>query len=314
VRLSNRTYPLLGIILCLLALGPCSLAGTGTTTAQFLVKTLGARAGGMGNAFSAMEDDVNVILWNPAGVATLTQPQTTFLYSDLGPVFNIEGAGDMYHGIILYGAPWGTKSGIAIGAQYEEQGKISYTTDSPEVIATYNLGANYSILLSYARRLSPHLILGATFKLVHTQLWEYEDTGWAVDVGAFYQLENLNLGFSINNVGEKLVMEDAYQADPLPQNTKLGLLYKLLISQYSRVNIALDITKPAQSDLEYHTGIEYWYHSLLALRVGYLKEEGKVEGFTQGVGVRIGGLQIDFANVPWGELGSVQRFSLTITL
>jgi len=290
---------------------PDSLAGTGTTTAGFLVKTLGARAGGMGNAFAAMEDDVNSLLWNPATVATLTQSETSFLYTNLGPLFDVEGAGNMYQGLALYGRPLGDESGIALGIQYEEQGKVAYTTDNPDVIDYYSLGANYSVFLTYARRISPHLLAGATLKLVHTQLWEYQDAGLAGDVGLLYQTDNLNLGLSLTNLGEELTMEDAPQADPLPQNLKLGLLYKLPLSQGNQINIALDVTQPAQSETGYNAGIEYWYHNLLALRVGYLKEEGNIEGLTQGVGVKVGSFTIDFAYVPWGELGSVQRISLS---
>jgi len=314
VRRQNSLFSLIvGVLVCLLMVGPCSFAGTGTTTAPFLTRVLGARAGGMGDAFSAMESDVNALLLNPATIATLTQSQISFLYSNLGPVFDVQGAGNMYHGLVLYGIPWGKESAIALGCQYEEQGKVSYTTESPEVIATYNLGANYSILFSYARRIGPHVMFGVTPKLVHTQLWEYEDTGFAIDAGFLYQLENINIGFSINNVGEKLVMKDAYQADPLPQNIKVGFFYKLLIGKKSKVNIALDITKPAQSnELQCNAGIEYWYQGILALRGGYLKEDGNVEGFTQGLGLRLKNLQVDFANIPWGELGDVQKISLTV--
>lgn len=315
MRPSKRIYLLLGTIILFVATGPLSLAGTGTTTAGFLVKTLGARPGGMGNAFCAMEDDVNTVLQNPATIATLTQSGVSFLYSDLGPVFDVEGAGNMYHGLLLYGIPGGKRSGLALGVQYEQQGKVPYTTESPEVIASYSLGANYSILLSYARRIGSHFILGITPKLVHTQLWEYEDTGWAGDVGVLYQSRRLNIGLSLNNVGEKMTMEDAPQADPLPQNLKLGILYKMFAEATTSMNIALDVTKPAASgNLQYNTGIEYWYHGILALRGGYLKEGGKVQGFTQGLGLRFGNLQIDFANIPWGELGNAQRVSLSILI
>lgn len=316
MRFFKGIYLLWGVIIFLLVTGSCSLAGTGTTTGGFLVKISGSRPAGMGNAFSAMEDDVNAALQNPASIGTLTQSEVSFLYSDLGPVFNVEGAGNMYHGLLLYGAPWGEKSGVALGVQYEEQGKISYTTDSPNVITTYSLGANYSILLTYARKIGSHLILGISPKLIHTQLWEYEDTGWAGDAGILYQSRRINIGVSVNNFGEKLTMEDAPQADPLPQNLKLGFLYKIPVgaAKTTSMSIALDMTKPAASDnLEYNAGIEYWYHGILALRGGYLKEAGEVEGFTQGLGLRFGNLQVDIASIPWGELGDAQRISFTVT-
>ena len=302
------------LLLFLFAGSYCYGEGIGTTTGEFLVKALGARAAGMGNAFSAIEGDVNVLLWNPAGIATLNQSEVSFLYTDLSMIFGVEGAGGMYQSIFLYGTPWGKRGVIALGVQYEEQGKIAYTTDNPEVIATYNLGANYSVLLSYARRISPCLTIGITPKIIHTGLWKYGDTGWAADVGLLFQGDKLNLGFSINNIGKKLVMRDAYQADSLPQNFKLGLSYKLLRSNFHKFTMAIDLTRSLNSEIQVNCGMEYWYSGILALRLGYLNEGGGVTGFAQGIGVRYKGYEVDFASVPWGELGPVQKLSLTIYL
>ena len=46
-------------------------AGVGTTAGQFLRVGLGARAVGLGGAFSALADDVTAIYWNPAGLAQI---------------------------------------------------------------------------------------------------------------------------------------------------------------------------------------------------------------------------------------------------
>ena len=51
---------------------------------------------------------------------------------------------------------------------------------------------------------------------------------------------------------------------------------------------------------------------LIVLHLGYLNKEGNVKGFTQGIGTRYRGYELDFANVSRGELGNVQRMSLAI--
>ncbi len=295
-----------------------SYAAVGTTGAEFLNTSLGARPSGMGNAFSAIADDVNAVLWNPAGLTLLKEKEASFTYTNLAAVFDVEEASGMYDGFLGYAQPLGNGAAFALSLQYQEQGKIAYTTDSPEVLAEYNLGANYAAILSYARRLSSSLSCGVSFKFIRTRLWEIVGRAYAADLGGLYQSPNkkLNLALSLQNTGTKLQMEDLEQADPLPQNLKLGISYRPINDSSHRLIFGVDLNKPTFSDssLFFNLGTEYWYRDLLALRLGYLNQGGNVKGFTQGIGIRYRGYEIDFANVPWGELGSVQRISLTMKL
>jgi len=287
-------------------------AGTGTTAAQFLNKATGARPAGMGNCFVAVADDLNAICWNPAGLAFLNKRQASFMYSDISNVFQVEGAGNMYHGFLAYINPWGKGKTGGLSLQYEEQGKIAYTTGSPEVIAEYDLGANSALSFSYAIKLRSHLGGGINLKVVRTKLWKYEGTAYGIDVGLLYRGERINAGISLRNFGTKLIMKDAYQADSLPQDLRFGLSYKLLSGNPGKLTVAIDLTKPLDLGIQVSSGIEYWYANLLALRIGYLDEGGGVTGFTQGIGIRYKGYQVDFASIPWGELGTAQKISLTI--
>lgn len=293
-----------------------SYAAVGTTGAEFLNTSLGARPGGMGNAFSAIADDVNAVLWNPAGLTLLKEGKVSFTYTNLAAVFDVEEASGMYDGFLGYAQPLGNGAAFALSLQYQEQGKIAYTTDSPDVIAEYSLGANYAVILSYARRLSSSLSYGVSFKFIRTRLWEIVGRAYAVDLGGLYQSSNekLRLALCLQNTGTKLQMEDLEQADPLPQNLKVGISYKPLNDSSHSLIFALDLDKPIASDssIFLSLGTEYWYQGFLALRVGYLSKEGNVKGFTQGISIRYRGYELDFANVPWGELGSVQRISLTM--
>jgi len=293
-----------------------SHAQVGTTGAEFLNTCLGARPSGMGNAFSAIADDINTVLWNPAGLILLKRKEASFTYTNLGTVFDVSGAGSMYDGFLGYAQPLKNGDAAAVSLQYQEQGKIAYTTESPEVIAEYNLGANYAAILSYARKFSSSLSWGASLKFIQTKLWRKTGQAYAVDLGGLYQSSSkkLTIGLSLQNTGTKLKMEDVEQADSLPQNLKLGISYKILSSNPHGLIFAFDIDKPTASDsnIGLSIGTEYWFRGLIALRLGYLSKEGDVKGLTQGIGIRYRGYEVDFANVPWGELGHVQRISLTI--
>src|SRR5437868_6492711 len=55
--------------------------GKGTSGGQFLRVGVGARAPGMGGAFSPVADDATAIYWNPAGLAMLEKKEVSVSYN-----------------------------------------------------------------------------------------------------------------------------------------------------------------------------------------------------------------------------------------
>ena len=53
----------------------------GTTVADFLNIGIGARASGMGGAFTGLADDASAIYWNPGGLTQLQRPETMGMYT-----------------------------------------------------------------------------------------------------------------------------------------------------------------------------------------------------------------------------------------
>src|SRR5437762_897418 len=53
----------------------------GTSGGEALSIPVGARAIAMGEAYTAMADDVSSLYWNPAGIAILNQSEASFMYS-----------------------------------------------------------------------------------------------------------------------------------------------------------------------------------------------------------------------------------------
>nr|HQV31862.1 hypothetical protein [Calditrichia bacterium] len=52
----------------LFAQNTTSINRAGTTAAQFLKIGVGGRAIGMGNAYTAIAEDITAVFWNPAGI------------------------------------------------------------------------------------------------------------------------------------------------------------------------------------------------------------------------------------------------------
>src|SRR5689334_8512028 len=58
-------------------------ASAGTTGAEILKIGVGARAIGMGEAYTAQADDVSSLYWNPAGLALMQERQASFMYDKM---------------------------------------------------------------------------------------------------------------------------------------------------------------------------------------------------------------------------------------
>src|ERR1017187_8620383 len=77
----KRLIPL-GLVstICLSLQCPVWASGPGTTSADILKIGVGARAIGMGEAYTAQADDSSSLYWNPAGLALMQEREASFMY------------------------------------------------------------------------------------------------------------------------------------------------------------------------------------------------------------------------------------------
>src|SRR5258708_26333936 len=99
---------------------PVMAGGPGSTTGELLKIPLGARAIGMGEAFTALPDDSSALYWNPAGLSLMNQKEATFMHSSL-----IEG---IHCEHLAFVPPTG---GYGLGGTLSHLGYARYTRHSP---------------------------------------------------------------------------------------------------------------------------------------------------------------------------------------
>jgi len=75
------------------------------------------------------------------------------------------------------------------------------------------------------------------------------------------------------------------------------------------LNLSAEALAPLDNQLEFSLGGEFWYADLLALRAGY--KAGYLNQYTAGAGFKIFHLKLDYAFVPYGELGYTHRVSMS---
>lgn len=299
---------------------------SGTLGAEFVRIPIGARQAAMGDASCAAVDDVNSIYWNPAGLAFIDMHEVTFSHAVW--------FADINYAHLAY-AQRASNMGTFAGA-------ISYLFMDP-LEGRDKYGNPMSLFdahsfvfdVSYAKKLPGRVLVGANVKIINENIKGYSATTAATDLGVIFTewggMENLTLGVVMKNIGfSQRFISEAY---PLPYSTRVGCCYGPL----EGLILALDMDIPADHNISLHLGSEYWLSPLFAVRAGYktsvIADLGPLAGLTCGLGLKweIPGFnyrflemealsslhkfglkwQLDYAFVPYGDLGYTHRISLT---
>lgn len=279
----------------------------GTTSAQFLKLAVGARPVAMGETFTGLADDVNAIYWNPAGLNQINGIEISAMYAVWFEDISFSWVACVQNGL-------GGKIGTAIN--YLWAGTINkYDRDDNELNESYN-AYDIAFILSYAR-LIKKIPLGMNLKFINSKIEEESAMGIAADIGilkTISKIKDIKIGIAVQNLG--IGLKFINERDPLPVNIRTGTYYRLL---NDNLTLALDINFPIDYTINVHFGSEYRYRlnsvSVLMLRAGYksttVNDLDTLSGLSAGFGISSSNLGIDYAWVPYWELGSTHRLSVT---
>ncbi len=218
------------------------LGSVGAAEAAFEDMGAGARAPGMGNAFSAIADDVYAIHYNPAGLATLERPQLGLTYAQfymgLADSSNL-GQSDIAYAHPLKRGRWGTL-GLAwkdfkLNSIYNERtialsyGRLLYKREGwGNIFAGLNFKhlnrsfapgdeAGNAFLNNQVRSGIPDPVLSGS----------QSKTAYDTDVGLLYRTpRRYSFALSVSHLNQPDV--GFAGTDKLPMRTKLGFGFKSL--------------------------------------------------------------------------------------
>ena len=283
-----------------------SKSDAGTSTAQFLKLGAGARADGMGGAFVGMADDSTAIYWNPAGLNKIDKKTLSVMHA-----MWFEG---IYYDWASYAQKVGNIGVFGIGVQYLSYGSITQVDNTGLDTGSFS-PTDMCLALSYARNFKGY-DLGANIKYISSKI---QDTAsaYAIDAGVQHSLivmdRRLELGMAVQNFGTGMKFLD--EVDPLPFNIKIGGAYWIK-GNWAAV---LDVNAPIDNQVYLGAGTEYVYKindkMNAAGRVGYntrTLDTGGLNGIGAGLGFTYLDYAIDYAFVPYGDLGNTQRISLLV--
>jgi tetratricopeptide (TPR) repeat protein len=260
----------------------------------------GARALGMGNAFTAVGGDPSVMFYNPSLISRLDWQEVSLMHTSLfeGSIYN-------FASWVVPSTRWGG-FGIAcmrLGTgdimktqQYAEIGKFSYS--------------DLQAMVAYGKSLSGGVSVGSTLKFVQQSLDVYSDNGFGLDVGASWQMTDwLTSAFVVRDLlPARLKLQNRQEVIPITFMSAVAVQKEIYPGKL-RLGASIDAEKVEGHVLRIHSGTEALFDSSVALRFGH-----EHDNFTLGAGVRVDRLKFDYAYQPIDYVNDSHRFTLSFLL
>ncbi len=306
----------------------------GAAGSQFLKIGIGARANGMGGAFSAVGGDLSSIFWNPAGIYGIKGTKADFSYTQY--------FADFTHSYAAVTIPVGEQFRLAASFVGFSSGDIPVTTvDRPEGTGEFFRSSDVSANLTFAGKLTEQFTFGITGKYINNSFYSMVADGFAFDVGTQYEtgLSGIKLGFSIHNLGS----QQRYQGQPLtvaakvnqnlnaapidasfltygytiPITFRAGISGELYAEEDNKIIGAFDFATLSDAPEQYAVGLEYGWKDFLYVRAGYVlghDQNGLGAGF--GLKYQSGDFdsRIDYSVNPTQTFGLINRLTVAIGL
>ena len=352
MKLEKCVFTLVTSLILILSIIPMfAHAEDGSHAAEFLSHGVGARALGMGSAFVSISDDSTAAYWNPAGLAKVEKHAFSIMYSDS---FGAAEGGFLNKGIVEYnfvnyvhqvggfgsiGISWirlgvddiplttfTDTNGNGLDDDYLEldgipgKGENDGQYFEPPTVTGYFSNTDNALLISYARKVSPKLSIGANYKFLKQSIFENAGSGNGIDIGFIAgPFVGFHIGGMLEDATGTQVQWDTRAEPTFTRNPRLrvGASYQRVLPVVGHLLIGADM-QMNQKDLDhgneadgplYRIGAEYWLLDVVAFRVGT-----EADKLALGAGLRLGmGEATMFADYAFNahDIGSSQRISIS---
>ncbi|MFC1679028.1 PorV/PorQ family protein [Elusimicrobiota bacterium] len=297
----------------LLCVWPFATSNGAPTSAAFLKIPTDARAMGLGNGHLALASGVGALGHNPAGAAVLNSKEAAFVYA---PHLGGTALGAMAYAhptnIGSFGLNFLTlRSGEMDGRDASGARTAGFTAEDRAVGISYARG-----FVRNQDRADETVRLGVSLKHISSRIADYEASSYAVDLGGQLPFRAgrvpMDFGLALRNLGPG--MRYLERQDPLPLSAGVGLSAQL----FGTLRLAGGMERYVHEErTDLSIGMEVAPTSGFMLRGNYgmsrnAEGGGSTPNLAGGFGVRFGSMQLDYAFMPMGDLGSTQRISLTL--
>lgn len=328
------------VIISALILLPSLMMAISQATLLFLSIEPGARANGMGRAYSAVAEDAYAGWWNPGALAFNRGAQFAANHT---PWFQGGGLGidDMYYLYLAANQYFDGVGNLGFNVVWMDMGTQQKTDEFGNDLGEFH-SFEVAGAVSYGYDLLPKKLgLGANFKIIYSYLApgtgltdsEGKAFSFAFDAGAKYKdffVDGLDASMVMQNMGPRVTYVDEEQADPMPMTFRMGFAYKAMDIPMNKAVLSVEASKILANEdsflerlitgwipideMIYGTGIEYTYLDMISPRGGYFYDKaGEITGPSFGVGFQFYfqnkyKIMADFAMIEAGNLGSDHKY------
>ncbi len=271
----------------------------GIRAAEFLTIPVGARGIGMGNAYTAVVDDISAMWWNPAGLGFLQNKEVMLTVVDytMDLTYSYGAAAfPLADGKVVVGGFFGY-----LDVPEMEVTTVANPEGTGQMFRAYDLQMGGSLAYNFSDR----FVGGINLKYVRQDVYSnMGGSAFAIDAGAVYHTEladrDIKFAFTIQNLGTNITMngpnliesvgaEDRngnlpnYNKDfsdnpnsfvprnnrvvmyrthtfRLPTSVKIALAYNLYTSEKMNLLASVEIQRPSYIPISYSAGTELSYN------------------------------------------------------
>ncbi len=306
--------------------------GIGKYAGEFISIGVGGRALGMGGAYAALANDVTAGYWNPAGLSKINYPQLSLMHTEqFGSLVNYD-----YAALAI---PFGSNSSMGLSvirlgidgipdtrnAWVDENGNGILDEDLIGSKINYFNAADWAMYFTYSKKYNDIFSYGVNLKLIRREMSVGSATGLGFDIGVQYSpFENILLGANFQDATTTLIAWNTGTNELISPTLKIGSAY-IIEALGGRFAPALDMdvrfeNRRSASNLnlgpvsfDFHSGIEFDFKNVAALRVGY----SDIGTANFGAGVHLPKFDIDYtfatSKLTDSRFGNTHRISIIFT-
>ena len=272
----------------------------GGSTGDFLQFEVGGRPAGMGGAQVSSASGVMAQFWNPAGLASLERPQVGGMHATW--------LGNLSYEWLGYAKPVNPRFGVgSLSITYFHMPGIQGADEFGNPTGEFRV-YDMAVTAGLAKPLGRHFAVGANAKMIRQNLATVSATGFAVDLGTSMMTHGATFAAVVQNLGPSLSYDGA--SYPLSRQIRFGVSREWMSG---KLLLGADYNMPSDYFDDARFGAELRAHPNVSLRMGYRHEFGEIddpaEGFSYGLGVHFGPLNVDYALTPDNDFSDVHRLS-----
>lgn len=252
----------------------------GLTGFGFLKVSQGARSAGMGDAYTAISNDIHAAFKNPAGMTHIKRIEYVFSYNRWLVNSNIAS------GAVATNTPYGV-FGVTFIGFYPEK---SVETTILQPLGTGNMveAGDVAIGFLYAKQMTDRLSFGVHGRWLQETLHDKKISSYDFSLGTLFYtgLGSSRLAMTLKNFGKDVTPEEVTFAMPMVFNIAAAMEVFGTVEDATYLTAAIDFSYATDFGERMHFGGELWIAKMLALRAGY-KTRYDIESYSLGAGVRL---------------------------